>query len=495
MVIHFDPSGFFESTGNAAARFGEQLRDAIITHSCNIWTSFPTFVTGGRDPISSYARGFMNGVCEAAGTSAPSIEPGVTGGQCPEVEYRVTIEYTSGAGGPVRDRGVNVFGPVSGASFQIGGATPRYEIGVTAAEAPPGTNQIFYMVDAYSLTLGPPDYVIILDIVRLDGQPDNCGNKPPEYPPETPPTQQDLSTTINITNIDGVDNEYSLTWNNTNNLFNFPFHFKLNGTNVVVDVGGVTIYGDPNVTSPNTGNESLPPGSDGGKDVDGNDYEEVFPDTEFPALPDLVTPELVEVVLEYFLCELGVIEIIEGIVKLPPGYSAIWQLIITVLKNIVQEICEDDTGEIGFPEIYPVLPGVDRPIIMYYYKQFIDGEKQPSTYISTLPNPNASAIAEIETVIVPDRVLGTNVASIKLLDGSRIVARGDTEAEALDQFNFLISRTLSSNVPADVSTNTVITRQERLQVVSVSCTQIEYYPDGKSFGRTASIRRVIDVSP
>jgi hypothetical protein len=326
---------------------------------------------------------------------------------------------------------------------------------------------------------------------RTDGQPDTCGDPPPEYPPEIPPTQNDLSTTINIVNIDGFDTTFNLEYNQTNSNYNFPLSFKLNGSNVTFDLSGITIFGDPYITNDNGGNSSPPPGSDGGKDVDGQDYETTYPDVEYPAIPDIVQPKLTEQVLNYLICELDVIETLEKTVKLPPGYNILWQFLLEVIGAILTELC-DLPNEVGLPEIYPVLPGVDRPIIMYYYKEFIEDVKQPSTYVSTLPNPSSAAIAELETVSPPDRTLGKTVLSLKLNDGSRIVAAGNSVGEAEVQYNFLLSRVNSSLVPANDVSLRVITENQRLEEREVKCVQIEYYPDGKSFGRNPSSVRKID---
>lgn len=494
MVTHYDVSSFFESSGNVAAEFGENLRDSVVTFACDIWETYPSFMTKGRNPTSSFARGYMNSVCSKIQRTPPPINtPDFSGGQCVAAPYDVTIEYTLGAGQPVRDRTTSVFGSVRGGYFKsvAGGGI---EVGVRAGDGTINDVETDYPVDLYNGNFGNPDFVNITAVVRTDGNPDDCGDLPPSYPPETPPTFQDLSTTININNLDGVDNSYEVTWNQVVQNQNFPFNFKVNGVNVSIDLSGLTIYGDPGVTSSNNNPDTLPPGSNGGRDQDGNPYIEQYDDQDFPSLPEVVTPELVEQVLEYAVCELGVIELVEDLVKLPPGFQQVWQLLLTLLGSQLEELCELPS-DVGLPEIFPVLPGVDRPIIMYYFKEVENGVKGSSTYVSTLPNPSSSAINEIETVSVPDRTLGRFVESLKLLDGSRVLARGVDENEAGIFFNFLLSRVDASFVPSEVNDLRITTENKRLaESVAVKCTQIEYYPDGKSFSRTPSVRRIIDVS-
>lgn len=494
MVIFFDSSTFFQSSGNAAAQFGENLRDGVVTHACNIWGSFPRFITNGRNPASSFARGYMNQVCDGVTPIPPIDAPPFTGGQCSGVNYRIRAEYsytrqfdpTTYTDGNVTFSN-GLLGAITRVDYFIqGGDTFQYDIDYFN-----GTQNTVGNVSQINVDDIIPETVVII-VERTDGQPDNCGSLPPSYPPETPPQPGDLNTTINITNIDGFDTIYDITWNQVNNNYNFPMYFKVNGINVTLDLGGINIYGDPQADSINNPKSTDSPGTDGGRDSDGNDYTIIYPDQEFPTLPTFTQPDLIEAVFDYVLCESGVISELNQAVKLIPGTSVWITLLLEILTNIVEDICADDS-DAGIPEIYPALPGVGRPVVMLYYKEVTNGVKGRSTYTTTVVHPSASTITNLSTLAPPDRVLGQYVCSILLSDGSRVVARGDTPTEADTQFNYILGLITSSFVPPVPADTKVLTHNPRLQVKSVKCTQVEYYPDGKQPGVSPSERYLLPV--
>ena len=107
--------------------------------------------------------------------------------------------------------------------------------------------------------------------------------------------------------------------------------------------------------------------------------------------------------------------------------------------------------------------------------------------------PSTAAVTEIETVVVPDKTMGTWVMSLTMLDGSRLRVSGDTQASALSNFRFYLARIDSSIVPPNVANLRTLTEYPRLEVKTVKCRQIEYYPDGAGANKNPSIRRVINL--
>lgn len=495
MTIRYGNETFFTSSGNLAASFGENFRDAIVGHACDIWGNFPDYFTQGKNPVSSFARGYMNAYCNARGdTPPPAPTQPFTGGQCEAIEYDVLVEYQRNPTEPVLNETARVFGAIGGVRIEqnpdIGN---RYELILSHFTAPPSSQSTETVLNAWTAALGGDNFANIVSNTRVDGLPDNCGDPNPAYPVQPPPTQQDLSTTINITNIDGLAVDFDVQYNKTDVNSNFPISFKVNGINVTLDGGGLNIYGDINVVSSNDGNQGQDPGDDGGTDVDGNKYTSPFPDQDYPALPQLTVPEQVEASFDYALCEADVITPIVELVKLPAGYDIIFKIILKILEDIIEDVCGGQAGETGLPETYPVLPGVERPVIMYFFKEVIAGKKQMATYVSSLPNPSGSAVSEIPTVNVPSRNLGRFITSIALTDGSRLVARGNTAAESDSFFTFLLSRADPALIPVDVPGKKVLTENQRLQDVSVQCTRIEYYSMGKNFNRAPDQIRSIPV--
>ena len=511
MVLKFPVSEWFQSSGNVAAEFQENLRDEIATFACSLWQQFPDFIVNGKNPTSSFARGFLNQACSSFQPPVPFPSPGFSGGQCPGVEYTVTVDgfvRSSGGNCPITTSGTSdvlILGPIVGVEKRV--IVPN--VGVIDCFSPvpyPIDNVNWVLVGSNEVPLfngasdgrGVPSMPLsnyeIINVVRTDGLPDDCGDPVPAYPPVVP-TIQDLTTIINITNLDGVTNSYNLTYNQINNNFNFPIGFKLEGVNVVLDIEGITIYGDPFSTSPNTPNESPPPGSDGGKDGEGNDYVVVFTEQVYPVTSDYTQPQTIEKEIEYLVCNEGVIETVIEIITTVLPLDPIAEIILLILGQIITELCEmeEQQAEVGLPEYYPVLPGTERPAIVYLYKEVVNGVKQKPTYSSTVSNPSASAVAGIDTVVVPDKTMGRYVCSVTLSDGSRIRASGDTEMAADTNFNFLINQVEPSFVPPDLNDLKVTTFYPRLQVLTVVCTQIEYYPDGKAAGVSPAIRRFIST--
>lgn len=510
MSLKFPYSGFYESSGNSAALFQERVRDGIVSFACGIWGSFPNFVVKGRNPASSFARGYMNQVCSVVQPPVPYPDPPFQGGQC-EVLYGVNYSravivngqldswqtgFTTTANAPL--------GPIQAVSLSAGGvvqpslehwgfngngnASPTngvnrlYVLNVTQADG-----QIKPMIN--STTSG----IRFDGFFRIDNQPDNCGNPPVSYP-ENPPSSQDLTGNINIVNLDGVDNTYEITYNQISNEYNFPMGFKFNGVNVVLDLSGLTFYGDPNYTSPNAPNSNAPPGSDGGKTGTGQDYVKPFPDQDYPVVPDFSVPETINELIEWVVCESGIISIIAETIKIPPGISPIWKIAIDLLVNLLEEVCESvETGDVGFPEYYPVLPGTQRPAVVLYYKEVINGVKQRSTYTSTITHPSASLLANFDSILIPDKVMGQTVVSATLTDGSRIRASGNGSAVADGNFQFLLSQVDSSFVPSDIQSKKVSSFYDSLQIKTVVCSQMEYYPNGKASGVSPERLRIISV--
>ncbi len=501
MTIKFPTSEFFENSGNAANSFNEQLRDSVATFACSLWSAYPGFITEGTNPLSSFARGFMNQACSSIQPAVPPPASPYVGGQCDTAyiwtpTFRLSRPY-SGFGLDVGDEIVatttrNPIGPISSTVYP-----PAIEgggfIGRVISNGVAQVQQTFTFQGAtvkYD-TIGTQDatgtgircdIVVSESFIRADGLPDNCGSLPVSYPSNLP-TSLDLTTNVTIVNLDGIDNSYNLVFNKTSNQYNFPMSFKLNGVNISLDIGGITIYGAPQVVSPTSGNDVLPPGSDGGDDGAGGNNDTTYP-TDYPVFPDLVVPEAVETVLEYVVCEDGVLEPATIALKAATATIPYSSLIIDILSNILTDVCEEENEvpTVGLPDYYGVKPGVNRPAIVYIYKEFIGGKWQPSSYTSTVSNPRMDAIDAIATINPPDKNMGTFVSSISLLDGSKIKVSGDTEANAIANFNYLLNQVKPQYVPANTSLSRVISQYPNLQVKTVKCRQIEYYPDGSRTG-------------
>ena len=505
MTVKYPLSEFFQSSGNAAAQFSESLRDSVVGFACNIWAAYPAYVTQGTNPLSSFARGFMNSACSPMQPAVPAPTVPFTGGQCTEL-YNVTTSYeqsnlTTCAAFTFDNNQFNLMGAITGLRLEflefIPADPPNILFDATRYKVFLGYNNgasEIQLNDYIDDGCGNANSVSITNIVRVDGMPDNCGDPPVTYP-SPPPSSNDLTTIINITNGDTVDNSYTVVFNKTQTNYNFPMSFKINGINATLDLGGLTIFGDVNVTTTTTGNDPLPPGSDGGEDGAGGMNDTVYDDTEYPTLPELVVPQTTLQAFNYLRCNTDVLDPIMTTIQVASSSIPWLNLLIEIILDVLNDTCGGGDSEalVGLPDYYSIKPGVERPSIVYIWKEVIGGVIQASTYSSTVHTPSATAIANIDTVIVPDRTMGTFVAQASLVDGSRLRSSGDTETEAMTSFNFLLSQVDSSNVPADIVDRTQVLEDTRLQVKTVKCRQIEYYPQGKFGNPNPAQRRVIDI--
>ena len=514
MVLFFPTSSFFENSGKQSEQFGEDLRDGILTHACDIWQRFPNFVTKGRNPASSFARGYMNSACSPIQTPPPINSPGFTGGQCCDKTYIVATTYemiqcngnVAGQGNPNptitgRILGIEVRNDPPGSNQTILGVVSEDCLGVESFTGLwSTTREVFEQCD---IPVGQPGQsnidlsrstFSITSIVTSDGSPDDCGNPAPEYPPETPPTSNDLNVTININSNDTVNLDYQVEWNQVDNNYNFPFNFKVNGVNVTLDMSGLTIFGNPQAPSSNTHDPTDPPGSDGGRDENNNPYTRVYPDQDYPANPDFTQPDLPPIDVDYLVCQDGVLETVTETIRVISGGGLAVEVILAALNAFVTDYCAQEPVQSGVPDVYPVLPGAERPCFLMYYKVPGGGTASSSTWQTTLVHPSQSAINNFDDLAPPDRTLGKTVVSVLLSDGSRVIARGDEQADAELFLTYLLSLLDGSFVPSDLDDIKVVSVNPRLEDYTVKCSQIEYYPNGKNFGVSPALLKRFDIS-
>ena len=515
MPLRFPVSEFFQSSGNAAAEFTEKVRDEVATFACELWRDFPDFVTQSTSPASSFSRGFMNQMCVSLQPPLTPPSTPFTGGQCCDGQYQVVCSYEfrqclndsvvqSGAPNPT------VTGKINGLEYGLApGSSTVYVLDLVYEDCA-GTEFRFPIVsnsqcqsveDCFTTDPLDPDRFCynlatsswaITSVTRTDGQPDNCGNPNDDYGSPTPAPNQ-LNKTVNLTLNDGLDLSLEIQYIQIANQYNFPMNFKVNGVNVSLDFGGINFYAPDGFESPSGSNNVPPPGSDPGEDGVGTEIDKTFPTNEYPVAPEVPVSRLITSLIEYLVCTDGVISTVQETLKALPGLTPIGIIIIDILGQILTDLCEGAEATVGLPDYYSLRPGVERPAIVYLWKEFVGGAWDNSTYSSTVQHPTAAAIAAIPTINVPDRTLGTFITAMTLTDGSRIRSSGDTEANSLTNFTFLLDQVEPSFKPADIPGNTVVSEDTRLQVKTVKCRQIEYYPTGKQAGVSPAIRRVINA--
>lgn len=514
MVLKFPVSEFFQNSGNNAALFTERVRDEVATFACELWRDFPDFYTDGINPANSFARGFMNQMCVDIQPPLPPPTVPFIGGQCCDAMYDVTATWTlrrcfgdvivlTGPGT------VSVNGRVLGIILQPCTLSPGltcldvqyqncqgdilYETLTSTTRGLAGFDcQSVGSTDPNADSINPFTSVFeITAVTRTDGFPDDCGDPLPRY--NSPdPTSDDLNTDINININDGLDLNLELQYIQNSPQYNFPMNFKVNGFNVSLDLGGLNFYAPDGFTSPSGDNNVPPPGSDPGTDGAGGDIVKTYPENEYPVGPDALVPRQVTEAVQYFVCEEGVIESITTTFNLITGSSPILFLILEILGQILTDLCETPEPTLGLPEYYGLAPGVERPAIVYLWKEFIDGKWMQSTYSSTVSHPTEAAIANIENLTNIEKIIGTYKTFIRLTDGSVIKATGSDPTISNANFQFLFSQVKPAFKPSNSSSATITQQDSRLSVKTLTLRQIEYYPVGKKDNVPPTIKRVIN---
>lgn len=214
--------------------FGGQLAKGARGFACNLWNKYPDKFTYGKDPLLAPAKFYWNIVCTEENVNRQPEAP-FQGGQCRNVQYRVklfityrsgvTETYTSGLyTGPITDIYI-ASTPNNGNGVWI-----RYGI-----QTPQQTSIVRSNVSSNPVTA-----FTVLEVIRADGLPDNCGSLPGTWRPVLPPPQPG-DETWNVDIKEDGDNSLTIPLGWFDIDFSVPLTIKFEVGDVIVDVGGITV--------------------------------------------------------------------------------------------------------------------------------------------------------------------------------------------------------------------------------------------------------------
>lgn len=236
-MVSFD----FEELLGDDTFFGKRIARGARNLACTIWNKYPDQWTKA-DPLTSPIKFFWNNVCEPENVNKQPIPQDFTGGQCPEI-YRFRLQINVPVQGWI-DFGLNFlgYGALGGARLvAIPPAEQAIQVLCFGNAASTGRFPQQQWIE-FTRTNTEPTGVRLSNIVRQDGQPDNCGNPPPYFPPTIPP-QPGVENT-NITVNDGGDTDLTIPIGWFDIDFSVPITFKFEVGDIVLDVGGITINFD-----------------------------------------------------------------------------------------------------------------------------------------------------------------------------------------------------------------------------------------------------------
>lgn len=246
---------------NKAVDETEEVVEAARKFYCNLHQNHPAWTVARNFSNSSLILRAIDRMCDdGTYTPPPAPVPPFTGGQCCSIRYDVRcfvniVERDGDDGGRLGE--LQAFGRgkvIGGRVVDLNNGT-----GVRSAEvvfeACDGT--FIYRPVYQTVNMSLASTIDIAAVFPTEGATDNCGDPPADYPPEAPPTDNDLTQTVTITNIENNSYDYDVTVNrDTNNTINFPPSITVNNIAVNLDVTGITVGDTTNINIESGGNDS-----------------------------------------------------------------------------------------------------------------------------------------------------------------------------------------------------------------------------------------------
>ena len=233
--------------GNPESYIGK-LNLATARRSCRKWASEGIGQNGGTDAVmDGFCKPYLQDIGEYPGE--PTAQPPFTGGQCPGVEYNGVIEITLWdfdlteviGRREITASGGTAVGPIEAA--RVG--PPLDSEGRSTTIELLGQNGWETVTSNISRRYEGPAKIISLS--RADGQPDVCGDPPPEYEPPDPRPDPGPPSPITIAPDFDVDIDVDFFPDGT---FNIKFNFGGEGTDPGDDPVEVPVDPAPETREP-----------------------------------------------------------------------------------------------------------------------------------------------------------------------------------------------------------------------------------------------------
>lgn len=257
-----------ELNADLGTNTGDGLRNVANTaanFACQLYRDSPASAIG-VDPtgVGAFNNALWSKLCSPR-NSLPALPPSVpfNGGQC-DFNYDVTLTIVGGRPNepfPPETRTLtNVKGPIGGVSyFRVNPNQSSLSVSLNTGQGAIALGQYGYDGFVPQVTLS---------VVPSNGQPDNCGNPPPSFPPNEAPLV-DVETNINV-DFGGLTLNVPVTFqpiiSPVFNVFAPIISVNVGPINVQFEPGGVTFSPtfapDVDITlSPSLDPRQLPPAS------------------------------------------------------------------------------------------------------------------------------------------------------------------------------------------------------------------------------------------
>ena len=241
-MANFSLEDLATSAGSNTGDFLKDSANQAANFACGIYQKYPRWTidplygaTGFATPIAQFKKGLWDKLCSPSGRPGlppPPPEAPFKGGQCDAVRYVVNMRMYAGTyAGGYNDTLFVAYGPI--ASVEL---VPYEENGIKVFNVMCNCRGVSTRGQDLSpqgnyLASGYGDSVrstykswSVINIYRLDEQPDNCGNLPGGDYPKTTPQPQELTQNITI-NQNNQNITFPITFN-SNPTINIPISIK-----------------------------------------------------------------------------------------------------------------------------------------------------------------------------------------------------------------------------------------------------------------------------
>lgn len=190
------------NAGDLGTQTADTLRNvanAAANTVCELYRNYPSGIIPsiGTSQPGQFTDALLRSLCAPRGTLPPPAQPPFQGGQCACESYFVTVKFPF-AGNPNFQTDIAAVGPIGGLQRRkaSGSTSPQlYNWYFLGGTVDCGGRREFGVVGNVTDDVTPE----ILSVVKSNSSPDLCGDPPPTYPPELPPTSfYDTNVSINI---------------------------------------------------------------------------------------------------------------------------------------------------------------------------------------------------------------------------------------------------------------------------------------------------------
>lgn len=292
-----------QNTYDFISRVANELRKK----ECELWLKYPNQSIGGTPGLNGFTRAWFNDMCR---DETPPVlnPPPFTGGQCCNLTYSAVVNQETRRcfnNDIISQQTLTPTlqpGAVKGLIYQACIQTPSLTCLDVVTEECDGTINYTTIWSATNglasgacLTTNPfnpqANFVdpvasndVIVSVTPTGGNPDVCGDPPPEYDPEPNIDPADLTFNITLNNLDGVDVNLQTTLIIENGDIEYSFiaprTWNVNDIRFQMTFGGVTINSNNKTVNFGGGSGML---GDGSKHPLPSDITQPLPADDIPA--------------------------------------------------------------------------------------------------------------------------------------------------------------------------------------------------------------------